>query len=188
MLRMHAHWGTHIKHANVCKSVAAQTKTQTNALHAISATCTQLWNISKPTDEINQLVCATTHPFPTKSRTLGELHVMWPNAALGFMVPIDKTTIVWALVATDLIMTWCDFLRACLSERVWQGRANMLQATGNPLTNLAQYAFQQFLSWSFNPWMCCSNVPPPLRLPARRYRLPRSTTVKWNSKKDIPKS
>ena len=165
-----------IKHVNACKSVATQTNTQTNALHAISAACKQLWNISKPIDGLSLLVCATIQPFPTKSRTLGKLHVMWPNAALGFMVPIDKTTIVWALLATDLIMTWCDFLRACLSERGWQGRANMLQATGNTLLNVAQYAFQQFLSWSFNPWMCCLNIPPPLRLQARRYRLPRSTT------------
>ena len=155
--------------------------THTNALHAINAACKQLWTIAKPTNEISLLVCARTHPFPTKSRTLGELHFMWPNAALRFMLPIDKTTIVLAPVATDLVMTWCDFLRACLSERVWQGRANMLQAMGNQLLNVALYTFQQFLSWTFNPWMCCSNVPPLPSLHSRRYRVPRSTTIKQNS-------
>jgi len=171
------------KHSNQCKSVAAQTKTRThtNALHAINAACKQLWTIAKPTNERSLLVCARTHPFPTKSRTLGELHVMWPNAALRFILPIDKTTIVLAPAATDLVMTWCDFLRACLSERVWQGRANMLQAMGNQLLNVALYTFQQFLSWTFNPWMCLSNVPPLPSLHSRQYRVPRSTTIKQNS-------
>ena len=59
-------------------------------------------------------------------------------AALSFMVTIDKTTIVWVLVAADLIMTGCDALGACLSESVWQGCANMLQASGGTLLNVAQ--------------------------------------------------
>ena len=139
------------------------------------------YSISKPTDDKSLFVCATTHRFPTKSRTLGELHVMWPNAALRLILPIDKTTIVLAPAATDLVMTWCDFLRACLSARVWQGRANMLQAMGNQLLNVALYTFQQFLSWTVNPWMCFSNVPPLPRLHSRQYRVPRSTTIKQNS-------
>ena len=85
--------------------------------------CVNAWALERST-HARHVCCAElkgpspslqTHPLLTKSRGLEDLHVMGPNASLSFMVPIDNTTIVSALGATDLIMTCCDFLRACLS-------------------------------------------------------------------------